>query len=176
MLPRGSDAHVDAAPRLWRAMNWRPFQGHSFAPSIRTTLANLVVACVLPMAGVAAFLIFHFYNSQQVQLTASTISRARAMVSTVDQNFNSTVAALQALSTSRLLQTNRLEDFRSRAIEVLRDKRADSIVVVDMSGQLLLSTRQPFRAPLPKLRSAPVLKRILETGRPAVSDLCESPA
>ena len=52
---------------------------------------------------------------------------------------------------------------------------ADSIVVVDTNGQLLLATNLRFGAPLPKLTSSPLLKRVLETERPEVSDLYMGP-
>ncbi|NHZ89564.1 diguanylate cyclase [Massilia sp. CCM 8733] len=145
------------------------------SPSIRTRLVTLVLGCVLPIAVVAALLIFEFYEREQAQLISNAISQARAMVSAIDRDFGRTQAALEALATSHRLATGDLKGFHSRALGAVKNMQADSIVVVDASGQLLLSTRRPFGEPLPKLTTAPLLKRIIKTGKPGVSDLYIGP-
>lgn len=144
-------------------------------PGIRLKLAKLVVGCVLPLAGVAAFLIFNFYEHEQVQLTSNAISRTRLMVATVDREFSATQASLLALGTSRRLVSGDYEGFHRRAFEVLQNMHADSIVVVGVDAQLLLATNRPFGAPLPKLGDSPLLTRVLKTERPGVSDLYIGP-
>jgi diguanylate cyclase (GGDEF)-like protein/PAS domain S-box-containing protein len=143
------------------------------APSIRMSLAKLVVGCVLPLAGISAFLIFNFYEHEQAQLTRQAINRARLMVTAVDRGFAGTQASLLALGTS--LRSEDLQGFYLRAFEALQNMHADSIVVIDTNGQLLLATNRRFGAPLPKLTSSPLLKRVLETERPGVSDLYMGP-
>jgi C4-dicarboxylate-specific signal transduction histidine kinase len=145
------------------------------APGVRMSLVALVLGCVVPIACMAGLLIFNFYSHEQAQLTRHAISRARALISVVDRDFASTGAALQALGTSHRLASGDLGGFHARALEVLRDMHADSITVVGLDGQLLLSTRLPFGAPLPKLASAPLLRRVLQTGRPGNSDLYLGP-
>lgn len=145
------------------------------APGIRTSLAKLVVLCVLPLAAVAGFLILSFYEHEEAQLTATAIGRARSMVAAVDRGFSTTQASLLALSTSRRLEEGDFAGFRLRAFEALQNMHADSIVVLDMDGQLVLSTNRPIGTPLPKLHRAPLLMRVQETERPAVSDLYTGP-
>jgi hypothetical protein len=123
----------------------------------------------------AAFLIFNFYEHEQTQLTINAVSRARAMTSVVDRDFASTQAALLALSTSPLLAKDDLGGFHAQAVEALRNMQAETIVVLDTTGQLLLTTRRPFGELLPKLANPPLLKRTLETGKPGVSDLFVGP-
>lgn len=147
------------------------FPAGTDAPGLRASLAILVLGCILPLAFVAAYLIFHFYESKQEQLTRNAILQARAMIATVDRDFSGTQAALQALGSSRQLAAGDLRRFHGRAVQALRNMNVDSIVVVDQNGQLLLSTRVPFGAPLPKLANAPLLERVLQTGKPAVSNL-----
>ncbi len=144
-------------------------------PSIRMSLASLVIGCVLPVVLVSAFLIFNFYEHEQIQLTNNAISRARAMISNVDRGFASTQAALQALGTSHRLTSGDLRGFHARATEELRNLHAENIIVIDPSGQLLLSTWVPFGTPLPKLAKPSLRKRILETGEPIVSNLFLGP-
>lgn len=149
--------------------------GRKQAIGVRASLALLVVGCILPMAAVAAFLIVDYYQRERAQLIGNTINQARAIMSAVDRDFASTKAALQALGTSRQLDAGELAGFHVRALEALRNMRADSIVLVDPSGALLLSTRRPYGQPLPRLPSTPLLKRILASGQPGVSDLFIGP-
>lgn len=157
------------------AMNRHPFLKGVRGPGIRMSLAVLVVGCILPMAVVAAFLIFDFYKHEQNQLTSNAISRARAMISVVDRDFASIQAALQALSSSHLLAKDDLAGFRIQAIDALRNLQVESILVLDTTGQVLASTRRPFGAMLPRITNPPLWKRILETGKPGVSDLFFGP-
>ena len=152
-------------------MNLDGFPAGTAAPGLRANLALLVLGCILPLAFVAAYLIFHFYDSKQEQLTRNAIIQARAMIATVDRDFSGTEAALEALGTSRQLAAGDLGGFYKRAVQALRNMNADSIVVVDQNRQLLLSTRAPFGTPLPRLASAPLLERVLQTGKPVVSNL-----
>lgn len=145
------------------------------APSIRATLALLVVVCVLPISLVAGLLFLNYYEREQIQLSKSAINRAQSLVLSVDREFAAAQSALLALSTSHRLATGDLEGFHRRALEALANVRADSILVLDRSGQILLSTRVPYGDSLPKVADAKLLERILETGKPGVSDLFVGP-
>lgn len=142
---------------------------------VRASLALLVLGSVLPLAGVAAFLIVDFYARERTQLINNSISKARLTVAAVDREFDGMQAALLALATSIQLRDGNLRGFHSRALDALGNLRAESIVIVDITGALLLSTRRPFGAPLPSLASTPLLQRVLETGKPGVSDLFIGP-
>lgn len=145
------------------------------AIGVRASLALLVQGCILPLAIVAAFLIVDFYTRERAQLLAGTVGQARALMAAVDSGFARTEAALLALGTSHQLQSGDLAGFHRRAVEAQADMHTDGIVLIDSSGSLLLSTRRPYGQPLPKLASAPLLKQILATGRPGVSNLFPSP-
>ncbi|HVL44619.1 MAG TPA: sensor domain-containing diguanylate cyclase [Acidovorax sp.] len=155
---------------------WRMFGSQiSDAPSIRATLALLVVVCILPVAVVAALLFVSYYEREQLQLATNAVNRAKGFILAVDREFAATESALLALGTSHRLATGDLEGFHHRAMEALPNLRADSILVLDRNGQILLSTHRPFGDPLPKVADPKLLKRILETGRPGVSDLFPGP-
>lgn len=151
------------------------YEKAGWAPGIRIRLAKLVMGCVLPLAAVAAFLIFNFYQHEQTQLANNAIGRARSMIASVDQSFAGTQASLRVLASSRKLESGDLKGFHLRAFETLQDMHADSIVVVDTDGQLLLATNRPFEEALPKLKSSALLSRVMETERAGVSDLFIGP-
>lgn len=161
------------APTPWP---WRLFtvRAHG-APGIRATLALLVVACILPIALGAGLLFVNYYEREQRQLSKSAINQAYGVVLAVDREFAATQSALLALGTSHRLATGDLEGFHRRAEEALPNVRADSILVLDRSGQILLSTRLPYGDPLPKVSDPTLLRRILETGKPGISDLFMGP-
>jgi PAS domain-containing protein len=145
------------------------------APSVRFSLAALVLACVLPMAAMAVFLVLQFYENERAQIIAGSVSRARAVMAQVDRDFDATQAALRALATSRMLETGDLAGFHGRAIDVLNNLNADSILLLAPDGRMLLSTRRPYGSALPRLAQTPLLKRTLATGLPGVSDLFVGP-
>jgi PAS domain S-box-containing protein len=149
--------------------NWKQ------APSVKASLAALVIACILPVSGVAAALILNFYHKERAQLISNTIGRARAAIAAVDHDFGNATIALGALATSRMLLAGDLEGFHARATTVLASLPADSILVLDVDGKMLMSTRRPYGEPLPALASTPLLRRILASGRPGVSDLFVGP-
>ena len=145
------------------------------APSVRASLVALVIGCVLPITIVAAVLVFGFNEYDQGQLDLAAISRTRAMTANVDREFANIQASLLALSTSSQLQTGDLAAFHAQALDALRDMHAESIVLLDTTGQLLLTTRRSFGVPLPRLSNPPILKRTLATGKPTISDLFIGP-
>jgi PAS domain S-box-containing protein len=145
------------------------------APSVRFSLAALVLGCVLPMAAVAVFLVLQFYESERAQIIAGSVNRARAIMSEVERDFDSTQAALYALSTSRQLEAGELAGFHARASEVLGNLRADSILLLAPDGSMLMTTRRPFGSTLPRLEKTPLLARTMATGRAGISDLFVGP-
>jgi diguanylate cyclase (GGDEF)-like protein len=154
-------AKTKRAPRLQRVRT----------PGIRASLVMLAVGCILPVASISAFLIFNFYGYEQTQLIDNAVSRARAIIYAADRDFANIQASLLALSTSHRLAHGDLGGFHARALQALRDIRAESIMDVDTRGQLLLTTRRPFGEPLPKLASMSLVKQIIESGQPGVSNL-----
>ncbi|MES2164253.1 MAG: ATP-binding protein [Pseudomonadota bacterium] len=156
-------------------MSPAPAPTRHHAPGVRASLALLVIACILPVAVVTAFLIVHFYQRERAQLIDHTVSRARAVIAATDRDIASTQLALQMLSTSTMLLNQDLRGFHQRATGLVDQLGADSIVLLDTDGTLLLSTRRPYGAPLARLGRAPLLQRILASGRPGVSDMFIGP-
>src|SRR5471032_98 len=156
-------------------MSSAPAPTRHHAPGVRASLALLVIACILPVAAVTAFLIVHFYQWEREQLIDNTVSRARSIIIATDRDIESTQLALQTLSTSNMLLSQDLRGFHQRATGLVDQLGADSIVLIDTDGTMLLSTRLPYGAPLAKLGRAPLLQRILASGRPGVSDMFIGP-
>ena len=145
------------------------------SPSVRLSLALLVIGSVLPIVAMSAFVIWTYYQHEQTRVAESAISRARAITSAVDREFGSAQAALRALATSPLLAKRELAEFHAQAVVALSNVNAENLVLLDRTGQLLLTTARPFGTPLPKVANPVLLQRILKTGKPGVSDLFMGP-
>jgi signal transduction histidine kinase len=79
--------------------------------------------------------------------------------------------ALQTLATSPYLESGNLAGFQAQALTVLAIQTFNNVVLSDASGQQLVNTLKPFGEALPLNGNPDQLKRVIETGRPAVSDL-----
>ena len=143
--------------------------------SVRLSLSLLVIASVLPIVVMGTFVIWTYFQHEQTQVASDAISRARAVTSAVDREFGSLEAGLLVLATSPLLARDDLAKFHAHAIVALPNFDADSIVLLDRTGQMILSTALPFGTPLPKVPVPAHLQHILKTGEPGVSDLFLGP-
>jgi len=139
-------------------------------PTIRSRLVWLVVACVIPASLMAAALIAYNYQREHARLARDSIATARALTSAMDRELAGVQSALFALSTSPYLSANDLRAFYGQAKEVLPNLIANNIVLVDRSGQQQINTLRSFGEPLPG-DSKNQLQRIIESGRPVITDL-----
>lgn len=140
-------------------------------PGIRFSLSLLALACTLPIAVMAAFVFLHYYEREQVEISNTAVSRARAMASSIDKEFASTEAALHALLTSPFLAKDDIAGFHAQATQALANIGAIQILLFDGAEQMLFTTQRQFGERLPEAPTPPALKRLFESHRPGVSDL-----
>lgn len=143
--------------------------------SVRQSLAFLVVGSALPIVVMGTFVIFSYSQREQAQVAEAAINRARAVSSAVDREVGITQAALTVLATSPLLAKNELGGFHAQAVVALPTLNAENLLLLDRTGQVLLSATHPWGTRLPKLPNPVLLPRILKTGQPGVSDLFLGP-
>jgi len=139
--------------------------------TIHFWLTCLVVACILPAATVAGFLLFISYQQERASLERDMIGTARALMQTVDAELQGAQSALQALATSPNLANGDLTGFYRQATEALPNLPSNSIFVTDPTGQVRLSTLKPLGEPLPPRTLPELSRRVFETAKPAISDL-----
>ena len=139
--------------------------------TIRRQLVRLVAASVMPAALCAALLIVYAHDRQRALVEERTLDVARALAQTVDRELARYQAAMLALATSPHLTSGDLAAFHRQARQAIRDLPGDVFVLSDASGRQLVNTERPFGEPLP-LRAGPSqVRRVFETGKPAISDL-----
>lgn len=144
-------------------------------PSIRSSLAGLVAACLIPAVLLAAVLLYYDYQRERARLERDLQTSARALVLAVDREFEGVERSLRALSTSPSLAQQDLRAFHAQATEVLADHYVNNFVLIDAGGQQLLNTAGVFGQALPKTANLAQLERVLSSGRIDVSDLFFGP-
>jgi diguanylate cyclase (GGDEF)-like protein len=143
-------------------------------PTIRSRLALLVMASMIPASLMAVVLISYNYQREQARLVRDSIATARALTSAMDRELAGVQSALFALATSPNLFSNDLRAFYGQAKEVLPNLIANNIVLIDANGQHQINTLRSFGEALP-FGTSPQLRRIFETGRPVITDLFPGP-
>src|SRR5579859_3162928 len=137
---------------------------------IQFWLSSLVVACILPAAATIAFVVAQSYLHERADLERDTVEQARALIQVVDRDLANAQTALSVLATSPYLAAGDLARFHRQAREVLATQSGNGIVLADASGQQIMSTVVPYGEPLPRTGLMGLLKRLVETGEPAISD------
>jgi two-component sensor histidine kinase len=141
--------------------------------SIRLHLFAFAAAILVPLILLGTFFATEFAERERERYQEIAKGLAADIAADVDRELDSTVAALQALSTSPALRNGDLTAFDQQARETLRFRGSD-IAVRDQTGQQIINTHASWGTPLP-VSSHPVLRKTdqlaLEAQRPIVSDL-----
>ena len=139
--------------------------------TIRRQLVRLVATTVIPAAVCTTLLIGYAHDRQSALVENRTLDVARALTQTVDRELARYQAAMAALATSPHLSSGDLAAFHRQAQHAMRELPGDIFVLSDASGQQLVNTQRPFGEPLPRRASVSQVRRVFETGKPAISDL-----
>jgi len=139
--------------------------------TIQRQLVRLVAASVIPAALAAALLVGYSYDRQRKIIEQRTLETARALVQAVDRDLANGRVALLVLARSPYLASGDLAAFHRQALDAIPDLPGDSLVLSDASGQQLVNTLRPFGEALPLRGNLAQLRRLFETGQPAISDL-----
>jgi two-component system, sensor histidine kinase len=138
----------------------------------RSHILIITGATLLPLlAFVCVTLVLHFESLRETQLQ-NLVATARALSLALDKDFEARVAALKTLAQSERLHAGNLRSFydESRRVVPVHDG-ADAIVLVDSAGKQAVNTRRPFGESFPQYSDAGFIKTVMESGRPAVSNL-----
>ena len=144
-------------------------------PSIRSSLAKLVAACLLPALLVACVLLYFDYQRERADLETEAQARARAMLLTIDRDFAAGDRSLRALATSPYIEYWDMAGFHQQATEALKGHYINNIVLINAEGRQVLNTGQPYGRALPLATNLKQLERVIGQGQPDTSDLFVAP-
>ncbi len=128
------------------------------------------MACIVPALLMAVMLITYDYHRAREQLVQNSVLTARAMASVVDEEFAKVESSLLALATSPNLASTDLSAFYEQANAVRHGQGDLHIILSDVTGKQYINTIRPFGEPRLEPDS-PNLRRVIETGEPAISNL-----
>jgi diguanylate cyclase (GGDEF)-like protein len=145
-----------------------------YAPTIRSRLLLLVMACVLPTVPMIAGLIVYNYYQGRDALTQAAMGTARAMMSAVDRELAGMQAAMLVLSMSPSLAYDDLASFYEQAQQVLKTQNTSSIFLIDATLEQRVNTLRPFGSkPPPRVASG--LGAVFSSRRPITTDVFMGP-
>ena len=168
-LPAQRQRLAMLAPQSRREAN-----GGSLVNTPRATIGFwmncLLLVCLVPASGLTVSMVTYAFLRERETIEATTVATARALVQVIGQDLLNGQSALAALATSPGLRSGDLAEFRQQALEVLQTQSGNGIVLVDATGQQLMSTITPDGVHLPRTGVPALLAIIARTGKPAVSD------
>ena len=139
---------------------------------LRFHLWALIAGTLLPVLAFAGWLIFHHHHQERDAAEKALAGAAHGLSLAVDQEVGSSIATLRALAASEYLRAGELESFDRFARSVLATQpHWETVVLMDVSGQQLITLPVPFGVPLPLTGDPDTLKEVVRTRAPRVSDL-----
>src|SRR5271155_1167859 len=105
-----------------------------------------------------------------VRRCSATSERVEDLLADLDRQISAIQAELQVLAKSPSLQAGDFLAFDRQMREAL-EIQGTSIVLLDTKAQQLISTNRAFGAPLPRATNSEMLDRVVETGKPQISNL-----
>ena len=139
---------------------------------LRSHLLLLIVATLLPMIVFAAAASLIFAKRERATFERGARERTLALLTAIDIELRSSVTTLQALATSRNLDTGDLRAFHEEASRV-HSSRPDWLTVnlAPPSGQQVVNVLRPFGTALPAITELGSFDRVVETGEPVIGSL-----
>jgi hypothetical protein len=119
--------------------------------SIRLHLFAFAALILVPLILVGSFFATEFAERERERYKEVAKALAADIAADVDRELDSTIAALQALSTSPALRNGDLEAFDRQARETLH-YRGSAIAARDQTGQQIINTYAPWGRPCRRAR------------------------
>lgn len=133
---------------------------------------------MLPLLILTIYLAVDRVQSLKIQCNESATNFVHLAANSVDSYLSSQTRSLKALAASPLFDDPpRLTDAYKQA-RGFRDNFGTHILLADLSGQMILNTRTPFDATLPKLpipKGFAAAPHAVETGEAAIGDVFFGP-
>lgn len=143
--------------------------------SLRTSLYALVLVCVLPLLGLAGYLVWHNYQLERARVYGQSIMLAREVSAELDRELSAIESGLRVLATSEYLARGDLERFYQQAREAVPTQIVYNYVMTDPAGRQVVNTVVPWGTPLPSAGTPPQLAAVFTERRTVLTDLFQGP-
>ncbi len=139
---------------------------------LRSYFLWITVITLLPVILFASAMLFIADREHETSSETSIIQMARALSLTVDREISASIELLNALGVTQELDVGNLKGFYEEALRFLGTRSAwQTIVLAEPSGQQIINLNKPIGVPLPRASAAELIKQVVDTRRPVVSDL-----
>ncbi len=141
--------------------------------SIRSTLALIVAAAILPLVAAMMWALLTLTDLAEARQKADLLYAAKSISAGIDSELSKHVSLAEGLSRSPALMKDDLSDFRQEAVRILSQSSAAWIVISDGDGQQLLNTHVEAGTPLPRTlpQTLSYHQRALATRATVISDV-----
>jgi signal transduction histidine kinase len=143
--------------------------------SFRAHMLALVLACILPLTGLAVFIIDQLGEAQRELKQREIVSTARGASASIDQQLYNAEKLLSELAILYPAGGDGLRVFYDRCRAVASQYHG-LILLADGSGNQMFNTAQPFGTPLARLAQVEDLRVAMATQERQVSDVFVDPA
>ncbi|OON64673.1 diguanylate cyclase [Massilia sp. KIM] len=141
-------------------------------PTIRSKLYTLVLACALPILIGYLALARDASVRERLHVSEDAHTVAEVLAAAVDRDLDSGETAARVLANSAMLARGELEAFHAAARRLLRPEfPAQSFSLSGPDGELLLHTRYPWGAPLPRPGNREGIRAVFASGDALASGL-----
>ena len=143
---------------------------------LRVYLLVLVLGAILPGALLTGILVWRAFANNRAISERRLIESARVDASALDREFASIIGTLGLLATSPALEDEDLKGFYEEGQRVQSTHPGwYAILLLSGDGRPLLSTRQPWGAPLQGVSDSESLQRLVTTHKPVVGNVRPAP-
>ncbi len=146
--------------------------------TLQRFLTRWIWLCVSPLVLLAAYLAYDNVRTTQAERDLEAATIAQNFAALVDQGLRARIGGLQILAVSP--HVDRAADWRDlyREAQSYRETFGSHVILADLRMRMLLNTRVPLGAALPKLptpKGHAAAPMALETRQPAVGDMFIGP-
>ncbi len=136
----------------------------------RTHILVLIVACLLPMVGLALVSSERLAELARQASEAQSLSTVRALGAAVDVKLKTGAAQLSALATARSMRDGDFARLYQQAVQIGKLSSA-FIILANADGSTVFNTRLPFDEKLSSLATVDLVREVARTGKTQVSDV-----
>jgi diguanylate cyclase (GGDEF)-like protein len=143
--------------------------------SLKSSLLLLAALCVLPSAGINAWLLYSNIDLRRSNAEQDTLMLARQVAADLENEFSAIESALKVLAAAPELQRGDLAGFQKRARDALVAGTVYNYVLTDRRGHQVMNTLVPFGSRLPQTGTPAQLERVFTQGQTVLTDLFTGP-
>ncbi|HKY07611.1 MAG TPA: hypothetical protein VJQ55_05195 [Candidatus Binatia bacterium] len=140
--------------------------------SLRSHLVLLVVVAFVPLLAFAVLMVILSARNEREVFQRGATERTRALLTAVDAELRSSMSTLEALSSSRYLDSGDLAGFYDEATRVLKTQPGWlTINLAEPSGQQVINLLRSPGAALGAVADKRSFEQAVNNERPAVGDI-----